>query len=245
MAPPPWVFNLFAFRAGRRVMDLVMKVAEGSPERYGLPKPQCILGETHPSGSDQIFTALRRGRIQQKPNVAQLLGDRVRFAEGSFEPVDLLVYCTGYNIDFPFFDQDYISAPDNQISLFKQVFTPDHLRIFFVGLCQPLGSIQPLAEMQSRWIAEYLTGRYALPSEVQMRKAMADDVRWRSKRFVKSARNTIEVDHFQYARSLRKEIRAGRARATGRLPIAAGTVGEATHVSEPTARRATRSASGS
>ncbi|WP_169733635.1 hypothetical protein [Mycobacterium genavense] len=226
-------------------MDLVMKVAEGSPERYGLPKPQCILGETHPSGSDQIFTALRRGRIQQKPNVAQLLGDRVRFAEGSFEPVDLLVYCTGYNIDFPFFDQDYISAPDNQISLFKQVFTPDHLRIFFVGLCQPLGSIQPLAEMQSRWIAEYLTGRYALPSEVQMRKAMADDVRWRSKRFVKSARNTIEVDHFQYARSLRKEIRAGRARATGRLPIAAGTVGEATHVSEPTARRATRSASGS
>lgn len=239
--PPPWAFHLFSFRAGRRLMDLSMKLIEGSPESYGLPKPQCLLGETHPSGSDQIFTALRRGRIQPKPNIAELLDDKVRFCDGTVESVDLIIYCTGYNIDFPFFDQKYISAPDNEIHLFKQVFDPDHPRIIFIGLCQPLGSIQPLAEMQSKWVADYLTGHYALPDETRMRKAIGDDALWRAERFVKSARNTIEVDHFHYARSLRKEIRIGRRRATGRLPFTATArddpTSDSTQVDKLTPRR--------
>jgi hypothetical protein len=30
------------------------------------------------------------------------------------------VYCTGYRITFPFFDEDFVSAPDNRIALFRR-----------------------------------------------------------------------------------------------------------------------------
>ncbi|BBX66514.1 monooxygenase [Mycobacterium saskatchewanense] len=227
---PVWVFRLFSFGLGQRLLDAASRLMEGRPEDFGLPKPICRVGQTHPSGSDQLFTALRRGRVQAKPNLAELRGDSVRFVDETIEKVDLIIYCTGYKIEFPFFDPNYISAPNNEIGLFKQVFDPDHPRVFFVGLCQPLGSIQPLAELQSRWIAEYLTGRYALPDPKKMRQEIAADRQWRAKRFVKSPRNTIEIDHFQYTRAVRAEIRAGRRRASGRLPVTAVAGTEAIRV---------------
>lgn len=52
-----------------------------------------------------------------------------------------------------------------------------------------------------------------------MRQSIDDDNRWRAKRFVKSARNTIEIDHFVYTRKVRQEMRAGRQRANGNLPF--------------------------
>ena len=36
---------------------------------------------------------------------------KVYFADGSSEEVDVIVWCTGYNVEFPFFDRDFISAP--------------------------------------------------------------------------------------------------------------------------------------
>ena len=32
----------------------------------------------------------------------------------------MIVYCTGYKISFPFFDQDLIAAPDNEIPLYRR-----------------------------------------------------------------------------------------------------------------------------
>jgi dimethylaniline monooxygenase (N-oxide forming) len=214
---PSWIYRLFSFRLGQHALAVATRLTEGRPQDFGLPTPTHLPGQTHPSGSDQIYTALRRGRITPKPNIAELRGDSVAFVDGSTADADLIIYCTGYNIEFPFFDPAYISAPDNEIKLFKQVFHPDHPRIFFVGLFQPLGSVQPIAELQSKWIAKYLTGRYTLPERTAIRQSIDDDSRWRAKRFVKSARNTIEIDHFVYARKVRKEIRAGRRRSNGVL----------------------------
>ncbi len=75
----------------------------------------------------------------------------------------MVVYCTGYKITFPFFDEDFISAPENHIELFRRVFHPEIPNVFFIGLLQPLGAIMPLAEAQGAWVGDYLLGDYALP----------------------------------------------------------------------------------
>jgi dimethylaniline monooxygenase (N-oxide forming) len=135
---------------------------------------------------------------------------------------DVVVYCTGYRITFPFFDEDLIAAPDNHIELYRRVFHPDIDNVFFIGLLQPIGAIMPLSAAQGQWVADYLKGEYALPPAGQLRDEMGRDFAAMRKRYVASKRHTIQVDFDDYLFDLDKERRRGadRARAQGfRLPV--------------------------
>ena len=80
-------------------------VAAGEMTAYGLPKPDHKLFEAHPTVSSELLPRLGHGDISVKPNIDRFTGGRtVRFADGSEEEIDLVVYCTGYKITFPFLD---------------------------------------------------------------------------------------------------------------------------------------------
>ena len=135
---------------------------------------------------------------------------------------DVVIYCTGYKITFPFFDEDFLAAPDNHIELFRRVFHPEIDNLHFVALLQPLGAIMPLAEAQGQWIADYLKGEYHLPSKDGLMKDIHDDQQAMRKRYVASKRHTIQVDFDDYLEQLHKERAAGgeRARKAGfALPV--------------------------
>ena len=83
-------------------------------ENYGLPTPDHKIAEAHPTVSGRILDRLAHGAITPKPNIAELRGDRVAFADGSEVEADVVVYCTGYKVTFPFFDEDFIAAPDRK-----------------------------------------------------------------------------------------------------------------------------------
>ena len=102
--------------------------------------------------------------MKVKPNIERLEGDSVRFADGSVERIDRIVYCTGYKISFPFFDHDLLDpSEDNRIELYRRVVHPDLHGLYFIGLVQPLYAIMPIAERQSEWIADVLEGTVELP----------------------------------------------------------------------------------
>jgi dimethylaniline monooxygenase (N-oxide forming) len=211
------------WRVRRRISELMMKVVTGDMEQYGLPKPDHRLGEAHPTVSDDILTRLKHGDITPKPNIARLEGDSIRFADGSVEKADIVVYCTGYKVTFPFFDEGFIAAPDNDLPLFRRVFHPEVKGVFFVGLLQPLGAIMPLAEAQGAWVGEYLRGEYALPPGPELRRDVKRERDRMFKRYVASKRHTMQVDFDDYLLDLERELKRGReraARAGRRLPIA-------------------------
>jgi hypothetical protein len=136
----------------------------------------------------------------------------------------VIVWCTGYKVSFPFFDQDFISAPDNELPLYRRVFKPGIDNLFFLALLQPLGATMPIAEAQGRWIASYLRGEYRLPSIAAMQADIRRDRERMRRRYVASKRHTMEVDFDDYLFALRREMKAGarRARAAGfRLPVPA------------------------
>jgi dimethylaniline monooxygenase (N-oxide forming) len=210
------------FKIRQRMVQQLIRTYAGPPERYGLPKPDHRFGESHPTVSGRILDRIQHGTITPKPNIAALEDDRVRFTDESSAEVDVVVYCTGYQIAFPFFEESFISAPENRIDLYRRVFHPEVANVFFVGLLQPLGAIMPLAEAQGAWVGDYLLGDYALPNPGDLRADIEAEQAAMRKRYVASKRHTIQVDYEDYLHALAKERRAGsaRARANGYIPPA-------------------------
>jgi cation diffusion facilitator CzcD-associated flavoprotein CzcO len=215
---------LVPFACRRAFFELLYRTVVGRVEDYGLPKPDHRLLESHPALSAEFLGRLAQGEVTWKPGIEELAGDRVRFGDGSVEPVDAIVWCTGYKVTFPFFDENFISAPDNELLLYRRVFKPGVDNLFFIALLQPLGATMPLAEAQGRWIASYLRGEYHLPPSSEMEAEMRRDRERMRRRYVASKRHTMEVDFDDYLFALRRELKAGarRARAAGfQLPVPA------------------------
>jgi dimethylaniline monooxygenase (N-oxide forming) len=212
------------FKVRQWFMHKLIKSQTGDLTRYGLPEPDHKFGEAHPTVSGRILDRIQHGRVTPKPNIRRLDGRFVEFEDGSRVEADVVVYCTGYKITFPFFDEDFVSAPNNHIELFRRVFHPAYPDLAFVGLLQPLGAIMPLAEAQGQWLADYLKGEYALPSPEEMAADIQADQAAMRKRYVASKRHTIQVDFDDYLLAVDKERRAGAERARARgfaLPVPA------------------------
>jgi dimethylaniline monooxygenase (N-oxide forming) len=209
LALPPWT----PWWVRRPIARALHNIAVGDPVRFGLPAPDHQIGEAHPTISSELFQRLGRGDLAIKPAIRALEGRRVRFSDESVEDVDAIVWCTGYNVSFPFLDATVASAPDNDLPLFLRCWKPGLDDLFFVGLCQPLGAVMPIAEAQGKWLADHATGRYRLPSEPAMHAAIARDRLAMNRRYVRSARHTMQVDFDEYLWRLARERRAGVARA--------------------------------
>ncbi|HET9956454.1 MAG TPA: NAD(P)-binding domain-containing protein [Polyangiaceae bacterium] len=186
--------------------ELWYRVAIGDVTRFGLPQPDHGLGDAHPTMSDELLPMIGKGRIVAKPQIDRYEGNDVVFADGSRESIDAIVFATGYDVSFPFFESSFVSAPDNELPLYLHVFAPEISGLYFVGLCQPLGPIFPLAEAQAKLIARHVAGHYSLPSVEQMRRATQRERALMRRRFGSSARHTMQVDFDTYLSSLNREL---------------------------------------
>lgn len=204
----PWVPAWLA----EPVFNFMLRVQQGRVENYGLPRPEHSLMQAHPTISSTILDRIGHGAILPKPNIAQLAGNEVLFTDGSKEEVDVIIYCTGYKMSFPFFDPAFLSATDNELALYLRMLKPGIDNLWFIGLYQPLGAIFPLAEVQGIIAAEYLLGNYRPPSPQAMQAAIEADRAAMSRRYVKSKRHTIQVDFHPFMRQLKQELAAGKRR---------------------------------
>ncbi len=199
----------------RAIYGLLLRLARGPQERFGVPRPPTRLLSEHPTLSSSLLPLAADGKIQLRPNVERLAGQRVRFVDGSEEPVDVIVYATGYRISFPFFDDGFIPVADNWVELYGRVVDPERPGLYFIGLIQPLGAIMPLAELQAAWVAGLLAGELELPSRAAMRRWIERDRAALGRRYVRSTRHTIQVDFFPYRRFLHRQLGLRAAAAAG------------------------------
>jgi hypothetical protein len=211
----------------RLTLRALLRVAQGRMTDYGLPKPDHKILSAHPTISSDLLNRLGHGDITIKPNVERLDGDTVWFADGSCERIDAVIYCTGYKISFPFFEEHLVAAQDNEIDLFHRVVDPDHAGLYFIGLVQPIGAIMPLAEAQSEWVADLLQDKAALPSADDERREISRYMERTRHRYLTSKRHTIEVDFLAYLKEIERERRRGARRA--RTPTPESTADSATN----------------
>jgi cation diffusion facilitator CzcD-associated flavoprotein CzcO len=209
----PWVAVHVPWRLRQPLSQLLLRVTVGPPERYGLPAPQRGLFQDHPTISDTILSRISHGRITPKPGIAELAGDGVRFADGTEEPADAIVWCTGYRVVIPFLDQGLVGDDPRELPLYKRVLHLDADDLYFVGLMQSTGSAFPIVERQAQLVAARLTGAWAPPSREEMR-AECDRRRRRSlRRWGPHGRPAMRVDFDGFMHELGRELERGRARA--------------------------------
>ncbi|KAJ0970206.1 hypothetical protein J5N97_023083 [Dioscorea zingiberensis] len=92
------------------------------------------------------------------------------FQDGSSVHVDIIMHCTGYKYHFPFLEiKGIVTVDDNCVGpLYKHIFPPNLAPgLSFIGLPW-MAILFPLCELQSKWVARVLSGRVALPTQIEM-----------------------------------------------------------------------------
>ena len=196
-------------------MAAMLRLTQGRLTDYGLPKPDHAVLHAHPTVSDDLLTRLGHGDLAVKPNIDRFEDTLVFFEDGSSAEVDVVVYCTGYKVTFPFLDERVVRTEDNHIDLYRRVVDPEHPGLYVLGLIQPIGAIMPLAEAQAEWVADLVSGAGTLPSYDEMRTQIVRYDEQVRRRYVASKRHTIEVDFRAYLSEIARERRASRDRAQG------------------------------
>jgi cation diffusion facilitator CzcD-associated flavoprotein CzcO len=210
----------------RRLGSVLPRVFSGRMEDFGLPTPNHRFLDAHPTVSSELLGRLGAGDAVAKPDVAELLGDRVRFADGSVEAVDAIIYATGYNVSFPFFDRDFLAAPENVLPLYKRMLKPGLDDLAFIGLGQPIPTIFPFSELQSKLAARWLSGDWAPPPLAQMEQEIRADEEFHTGHFTNKPRHTMQLEWYGYQHELlTRSIPAGQRRARAGAPTGLASVG--------------------
>ena len=193
---------------------LLQRLISGKSEDFGLPTPNHKFLEAHPTVSSELLLRLGSGDAFAKPNVKGFEGKLVHFEDGSSAEVDAIIWATGYKISFPFFDPGFISAPANRLPLWKRMFKPDLPDLAFIGLAQPIPTLFPFCEFQSKLAAQWLAGTWAPPSPEAMQSEIARDEARYTGHYGKRQRHTMQLDYYLYRHEvLGKVIPAGVKRA--------------------------------
>ena len=190
----------------RPLLALMLKFVHGDMSAYGLPAPPYKPGRGSLVASSELLPAIAHGRILPKGVIEAAEGRTVRFAGGQTVEADAIIHCTGYRIAFPFLDQALAGTGDDAPPLYHQVVPPETDGLYFIGLLHSMMALMPLAEFQSEWVGDLLSGAVSLPSRADMWAAIRSSRRRQDKRFYDSSGHLL-VDPGEYERLIAAERR--------------------------------------
>uniref|UniRef100_A0A4W5P0D3 Flavin-containing monooxygenase n=1 Tax=Hucho hucho TaxID=62062 RepID=A0A4W5P0D3_9TELE len=142
-----------------------------------------------PVVNDDLPGRIISGRVLVKPNIREIKGSSVVFEDGSVvEKVDVVVFATGYNYDFPFLHSGLLANGGHHLCLYHHAFPPGLTRpsLAIVGFICNLGAINPLAEIT------FKTPACVYPPSPS--------------RFACLERHPLQVDHIPYMDSMAEEL---------------------------------------
>jgi len=144
------------------------------------------------------------------------------------EPVDAIIYATGYKVSFPFFDPEFLSAPENVLPLYKRMLKPGFDDLAFIGLGQPIPTIFPFSELQSKLAARWLSGDWAPPAQSEMEAEIHRDEAFHTGHFIDKPRHTMQLEWYAFQHELKtRSMPAGQARARAGAPTGRDVAGRA------------------
>jgi len=140
--------------------------------------PPVDLDKTRFVPNEKMISLLIEQRIQLHPEISSIHQENVYFNDYTSKRVDAIVFATGYQTHFPFFEKAQVPVKDNYLGLYKHVFHPKYPNLAFVGVATIVGAAFPLVEMQSRFIAEVFSKKIRLPARSEMQKSITAHKIW-------------------------------------------------------------------
>ncbi|MFD2565349.1 flavin-containing monooxygenase [Aquimarina rubra] len=184
--------------------DRLLNIMLGKNKLYGLQEVKTKFGETHPTINDELLYKVRHGKVHPKVDIEKLDGKMVYFKDGTKEEFDVIIACTGYVLKHSFFDPSLIDYSNGSVPLYLKMFHEDFHNLFFIGMFQPLGCIWPGSELQSKVLANYLTGHWKMPGNIK--KLCEREVTHPHYKQINTPRHTITVDYHKFRKTLLKQL---------------------------------------
>jgi cation diffusion facilitator CzcD-associated flavoprotein CzcO len=173
---PKHLFGVPADVFGRRGPELpswieqaaferLLRLLLGDLRRYRLPAPDHRLFETHPVLNTQILHALGHGDLSVKPDLREARGQRVRFADGSEEEIDLVIFATGYRRVVPVLGPE-LHREGDVADLFLNLFHRRYPTLCVLGFFETDAGSFPLLDLQAELLARVLQARRESPARL-------------------------------------------------------------------------------
>ena len=195
----------------RQMFKATLRLTVGDFEKFGLKKPDHEFFETHPIVNQQLPYYVGHGDITPVDDVELFEPDAVVFTDGTRAEADLVVFCTGYLVQFPFLDQQWLNWSGDHPQLFLQMFTPAYSNLVVSGLIQPDSGQWTLAHWQGQTIARYIVASRERPAVAQrLRDRVGEEAERRftaGTEYKDSTRHYYEVAHQDYLAALEATIR--------------------------------------
>jgi cation diffusion facilitator CzcD-associated flavoprotein CzcO len=128
---PPWL--------KQRVDAKVLKWFTGDPERFGFPKPDYKMYESHPVVNSLVLHHIGHGDIGVRGDIARLDGHTVHFKDGSARDYDMVLCATGYKLHYPFMDRALLNWEGMAPRLYLNIFSPRFDNLAVMGMIEASG----------------------------------------------------------------------------------------------------------
>lgn len=135
------------------IFPKLLRLIHGKPQRYGLPKPDHKLFESHPILNSQILHYLSHGDLAIRPDVRRFDGSTVTFTDGSTQDFDTVVFATGYHTHVPYLDNSYFTWKGNRPQLYMNVASRQYPTLFALGFTEGDGGAYELFDEMADLIA--------------------------------------------------------------------------------------------
>ncbi|MEL7082809.1 MAG: hypothetical protein AAGK82_15585, partial [Pseudomonadota bacterium] len=212
-----WVKKMMPYPLHGMMMTAIYNLVVAKHSQMGMPKPDHWMLSCLPTMSENLGNRIGDGKVKIVGEIDHIDGKVVTFKDGSELEMDAIIYSTGFKTDFPFFDENFLTIEDNKIPFYKRIFHPEVPNLAFVGCFQAIDwGFLPIMEKQSKIVASYFAGEYALPTTANQKKDIAREQKLIAHEFLSSLRNNYYLHGPTFQRDLVKELKRGLRRARRR-----------------------------
>jgi len=142
----------------RKVDGMILKWFVGDPQKYGFPKPDYRLYESHPVVNSLILFHAGHGDIRIRADVECFAGNTVHFRDGTSGEYDMVLAATGYKLHYPFIDRELLNWKGAAPHLFLNCMHPERDDVFLMGMVEASGLGWQGRHEQAEMVARYMSG---------------------------------------------------------------------------------------
>jgi cation diffusion facilitator CzcD-associated flavoprotein CzcO len=141
----------------------VLRAFTGDPVSFGFPAPDYRIYESHPIVNTLVLGHLGQGDLRVVSAPERFDGNTVHFTDGTHADYDVIVLATGYTLDYPFVDREYLNWTGMAPTLYLNMFPPSFNGLYVMGMIEASGIGWQGRYEQAELLAAYLAAQDDAP----------------------------------------------------------------------------------
>jgi hypothetical protein len=123
--------------------------------------------ESHPVVNSMFLHHIGHGDIKVRPAVQTLLPTGAQFVDGSSADYDIILEATGYQLHYPFIEQQLLNWQGFAPQLYLNIFNPSQPKLFMLGMVEAAGLGWQGRDDQAQLVAAVIAAQQRRPQQAE------------------------------------------------------------------------------